>query len=393
MAQRSQDDGGNRTRSGRRAFAPGMLAGLLCGLAATVSGADPEPPAFAAAEGPRPACGQSDICVPLRPAFADVGPGGEEAYALVESVFLQRDNQSMGRPLVVDGPGGPAALHTSGLSSATQPGLRLLYGRARGCDPGWEVGYLGVWGMFASDTATSPGGTLQVAGPLGLQPGVLQAADGARSSLRSSVNSVEVNLFRRLADGGPDRLAGEPWRRCGPYDHGTFDWLAGFRWAGLDETALLAFTPPGNRGAGLYGVESSSNIFAAQVGARGRMAWERWAFESWGKVAFGGSAMSQSQQPIYNSDVVVAGEPLLERPARSSREGGTGLVGDLAFALTYRINETWGLRLGYNLIWLSGVALAPNQFDFSAPPGGGGELHGGSGVYLYGASLGGEARW
>jgi hypothetical protein len=123
------------------------------------------------------------------------------------------------------------------------------------------------------------------------------------------------------------------------------------------------------------------------------MAWERWAFETWGKVAFGGSAMGQSQQPIYNSDIVVAGEPLLERSARSSREGGVGLIGDLTFALTYRINETWGVRLGYNLLWLSGVALAPNQFDFSAPPGGGLEVHGGSGVYLYGASLGCEARW
>jgi hypothetical protein len=377
----------------RRRFALGKLAALLCALGCTVATADPEPPAESMVESPQAPCSQADICVPLRPAFADLHLGGEETYALLGSVYLQRDNQSAGRPLVVDGPGGPAALHTGGLSSATQPGFRLLYGRARGCDPGWEVGYLGVWGMFASDTATSANGTLQVAGPLGLQPGVLQAADVARSSYRSSLNSFEVNLFRRWCDGGPDRLAGEPWRRCGPYDRGTFDWLAGFRWAGLDETALLAFTPPGNRGAGLYGVESSSNIFAAQVGARSRMAWERWAFETWGKVAFGGSAMGQSQQPIYNSDITVAGEPLLERSARSSREGGVGFIGDLTFALTYRINETWGLRLGYNLLWLSGVALAPNQFDFSTPPGGGLELHGGSGVYLYGASLGGEARW
>jgi hypothetical protein len=39
------------------------------------------------------------------------------------------------------------------------------------------------------------------------------------------------------------------------------------------------------------------------------------------------------------------------------------------------------------------VALAPNQFDFSSPPAGGGELHGGSSICLTGASLGLEARW
>jgi len=103
--------------------------------------------------------------------------------------------------------------------------------------------------------------------------------------------------------------------------------------------------------------------------------------------------MSQAQQPIVNSVISSGGVPFVERSARSATEGGTGLIGDLNFTLIYRIDETWGLRVGYNLIWLSGVALAPNQFDFAAPPGGGTGLNGGSGVYLYGGNLGVEARW
>lgn len=103
--------------------------------------------------------------------------------------------------------------------------------------------------------------------------------------------------------------------------------------------------------------------------------------------------MSQSQAPIINSFGRVGGQPVVERPGRSSTEGGVGFIADLNFTLTYRLTETWGLRMGYNLIWLSGVALAPNQFDFSAPPAGGGELHGGSSICLTGASLGLEARW
>jgi hypothetical protein len=49
--------------------------------------------------------------------------------------------------------------------------------------------------------------------------------------------------------------------------------------------------------------------------------------------------------------------------------------------------------MGYNLIWLSGVALAPNQFDFGAETTSGSDLHGGAGLFLHGASLGLEARW
>lgn len=358
------------------------VAGLACALAW-----------MPAVGQPLEGCGQPDGCMPVRPAFADLGPGCPETYVLADAVFLQRDNQSLGRPLVVDGPGGPPAIVPADLSFRTQPGLRLFYGQARGCDPGWEIGYLGVWGMFAEEVATSEVGLLEAAEPLGLQQGVLQNADVARATYRSSLNSAEFNLFRRIADGGPDPLAGEPWRRGGCYDTGTFDWLVGFRWAGLDETALLAFTPSQNAGSGLYDVSTSSNIFAAQVGGRGRMAWERWAFETWGKVGFGGTAMRQAQAPIVNSDITVGGQPFVERPARSATEGGVGLIGDLNFTLVYRIDETWGLRLGYNLIWLSGVALAPNQFDFTAPPAGGTGLNGGSGVYLYGANLGLEARW
>lgn len=367
--------------------APETAESVLEALDAAV---EPEP---GADSGLYPPCGETDICVPVRPAFSDLSPGCPETYALFNTLFLQRDNQSMGRPLVVDGPGGAGAISAGDLSFATQPAWRFFLGQARGCDPGWEVGYLGVWGMFASRTASSPNGSLEAPGPLGLQPGVLRNADVARASYRSSLNSAEFNLFRRVADRGPDRLAGEPWRRSGCYDGGSFDWLCGFRWAGLDETALLAFTPPGNAGAGLYGVSSTSNIFAAQVGARSRMAWERWAFESWGKVGFGGTAMSQAQQPIVNSVISSGGVPFVERSARSATEGGTGLIGDLNFTLVYRIDDTWGLRVGYNLIWLSGVALAPNQFDFATSSTAGTGLNGGSGVYLYGANLGLEARW
>ena len=118
------------------------------------------------------------------------------------------------------------------------------------------------------------------------------------------------------------------------------------------------------------------------------MAWDRWAFEGWGKVALAGVGMSQSQLPIENSVI-----NFQERAAQSSTSGGVGFIGDMNFTATYRLNDTWGLRAGYNLLWLSGVALAPNQFDFSSPPDGGNTLVGGSSLFLHGANLGLEARW
>lgn len=321
------------------------------------------------------------------PAAADGADQHAETYAIADAVFLQRDNSVLDRPFVLESPGGATAISSRDPQFPVQPGLRLFYGSIDDCNRGWEAGYLGVWGMFA-DADAANAGTLQAADPLGTPVGSLNGASFARATYSSSLNSAEFNLFTRSSDGGYCRGAAAPWRRCRGYCEGTIDWLLGFRWAGLNESAALAFSPAGNPGAGLYSVRTTSNLFGAQVGSRGRMTWDRWAFEGWGKVALTGAGMSQSQLPIENSII-----DFQERPARSATDGGVGFIGDLNFTAMYRLTDTWGLRAGYNLLWLSGVALAPNQFDFSTPPVGGTNLIGGSSLFLHGANLGLEARW
>ena len=309
-----------------------------------------------------------------------------EAYAIADVLFLQRDNQSTDQPLAASA--GNAILTTSQLQFPTQPGLRLFYGSVNDGDAGWEVGYLGVWNMFASRSAGGPD-DVQAQDPLALLVPEFNGRSLARATYAATLNSIETNVFARADDGGYRRDAAEPWRRCDGYCRGTFDWLAGFRWAGLDESAGLTLTGGGNPLPGVYSLRSSSNLFGGQLGGRGRMEWERWAVEGWAKAALCGTAMSQSQDPIV--DAAVPDPPI--RPARASTEGGVGFIGDINATLVYRLTETWGLRAGYNLIWLSGVALAPNQFDFGASSTSGSGLNGGAGLFLHGASLGLEARW
>lgn len=309
-----------------------------------------------------------------------------QAYAIADVLFLQRDNQATDQLLAASA--GDAVLTTGQPQFATQPALRLFYGSVNDCDAGWEVGYLGVWNMFASRTAGGPD-DLQAADPLALLVPEFNGRSLARATYASTLNSTEVNIFSRTDDGGYCRDAAQPWRRCEGYCRGTFDWLAGFRWAGLDESAGLTLTGGSSPLPGVYSLRSSTNLFGAQLGGRGRMEWERWALEGWAKAALCGSAMTQSQDPIV--DAAVPDPPI--RPAQSAAEGGVGFIGDINATLVYRLTDTWGLRAGYNLIWLSGVALAPNQFDFGAASTSGSGLNGGAGLFLHGASLGLEARW
>jgi hypothetical protein len=99
--------------------------------------------------------------------------------------------------------------------------------------------------------------------------------------------------------------------------------------------------------------------------------------------------MSQSAGAIES---IFAPDPPV-RSARSASEGGVGFIGDLTTNLAYKLSDSWRVRAGYNFLWLSGVALAPNQFDFAATPTAGSGLNGGAGVFLHGANLGLEATW
>ena len=68
-------------------------------------------------------------------------------------------------------------------------------------------------------------------------------------------------------------------------------------------------------------------------------------------------------------------------------------IGDINLSAIYRLTDIWGIRAGYNLIWIDGLALAPNQFDFANVAGAGTGLSSGGGIFMHGANLGLEARW
>jgi hypothetical protein len=320
------------------------------------------------------------------PAYAQ----DERNYAVFDALFLQRNNATVKQPLIVDQDAPAVALISTGdLTSTIGTGARLLYGNYGADDIGWEVGYLGVYGMNAASSATSAGGSLEAPDPNFATQSGLNGGFSARVTDTASINSAEVNLVFHEYDGGYNRRSGRPWQRCDGYDGGHVDWIGGFRWANLQDEAVLAI--PSNRSpeSSTYTVDATSNLFAAQVGTRGRMAYERWAVEGWMKIGIAGTMLSQSQTLF---------DPIPPTPFRvpnpsSSDKAGMGMIADMNLSAIYRFNEVWGLRVGYNLLWLTGVALAPDQFDFSPSSVGGTNLNGSGSMFLSGANLGLEARW
>ncbi len=313
-------------------------------------------------------------------AFRGVGPAEPlwTSYALAEALFWQRDNQAFNQPLAVTVGDGATVLETNDLRFPVAAGVRTFYGQRSPEDGGWEVGYFGIYGQTATNIqGTVPPNYIQLPDPLG--GNLTEDGEFVTAKYSSLLNSAEVNLFATDSDWIND-----------PSGWATIDWLAGFRYVGVEEDAVLAtdccrmgdefFTIP-------YRARTRNNMFGAQLGVRGRRAWERWAVEGWAKGALMGVAQEQIQDPLFT----YAG--VLERPATSRAGGEVGFVGDLTMSAIYRLNQAWGIRAGYSLLWLDGLALAPDQFDFGTDAGSGTNLVNSSGIFYHGANLGLEARW
>lgn len=300
------------------------------------------------------------------------------SYALAEALFWQRDNQAANRPLAITVGDDATVLETNDLQFPVAAGVRTFYGQRSPEDGGWEVGYFGLYGQTATNVQGAiPPDYLQLPDPLG--GNLTEDGEFVTAKYSSLLNSAEVNLFATDSDWITD-----------PAGWLTIDWLAGFRYVGVEEDAVLAtdccrmdgqfFTIP-------YRARTRNNMFGGQIGVRGRRAWERWAVEGWAKAALMGVAQEQIQDPLIDYT------GFQQRPALSRSGGEVGFVGDLTMSAVYRLNQVWGIRAGYSLLWLDGLALAPDQFDFATDAGAGTRLVNSSGIFYHGANLGLEARW
>jgi hypothetical protein len=298
-------------------------------------------------------------------------------YALTEALFWGRDNQAANVPLVTAVGSGATLISAGDPQFPVAAGVRAFYGERNPNECGWELGYFGVYGMSASRIATTtPPQYLEVPGALG----PLLTADGETATVKynSVINSAEANVFRTS---NYWRDTTESWL--------TLDWLAGFRYISVEEQASINTTCCVNTTDTTvpYSVRTRNNMFGGQIGSRARWTWDRWALEGWAKAGVLGNSAKQIQDPLVDYT------GFEQRGARSATGTDVGFIGDINISAIYRLTDVWGIRVGYNTVWIGGLALAPNQFDFNNTSIAGTGLNSGDGIFLSGANLGLEARW
>jgi hypothetical protein len=329
-----------------------------------------------------------------------VGDFCPSVYVEVEALGLQRVPR-LGRQTIVEdfNSRGAPVISTSDVSANFVPGIRVMAGIGLDECRRLEFGYMGLFdsNTFAEAVRT-PGELLKVPDPLGAAaaPNVFRDMDYTSVTYGSVLRSFELNLLCCRCDTccssdccscnscSPSNSCGGGAQVCSR----SFEWFVGLRYINLEENLDLwaEREERGGTETGQYGINARNNLYGAQCGASIRRGCGRLRWEATGKVGIYGNDAYQSQYIIDYPDFEL-------RPWISAERGLAAFAGELNLSLIYKLNDVWGIRGGYNLMWIEGLALAPNQLDFTFDSASGSGLNSHGGLFLHGVNLGLEARW
>jgi hypothetical protein len=129
--------------------------------------------------------------------------------------------------------------------------------------------------------------------------------------------------------------------------------LAGFRWVNVTEKLVGMLTPPTPHGTGsFWDTQTKNNLYGLQIGAEARLL-ERGRFSIGGVLKAG----------IFDNRVDETTLVRMERiqfPESASTDY-LAFLGELGVQCKYQATPRLSLKVGYEVMWLQGVALAPGQ--------------------------------
>ena len=317
-------------------------------------------------------------------------------YAQVGAMFLQRTPQFSNQPIVVDPTVDSTLLSTSDLNFNVDPGLQATIGMRSIGGRTVELDYFGLFEGNASAVVGAPNANAFLTFPNNLVGNVFVDMDQVSVNYTSSVQSVAVNLISCF--GGCDTACDscDGCDGCDGFGNGgggarcrSLSWFAGFRYLNVSERLDLQAQRNDINGVenGSYNIRTRNNLYGAQLGARMRRTQGRFG---WDGAGFGGIFGNDANQTQSVTDF----PNFALRPSVSSNQGGAAFVGGGNTSGLFRLNNVWNLRAGYNVMWIEGLALAPDQLDYDfAAAQGGSQLNNNGGMFLHGVNVGLAANW
>jgi hypothetical protein len=313
-----------------------------------------------------------------------------QRYAQVDFVLLHRTRPRARKTFGVDIFADDTGVTDHGQPWGVEPGIRAVVGTLLGRDHAnrdrsVEIGFFGV------DKFSSPDG-LQSRGNNGLFladdntiPG-FNNADTYTFEHNSRIHSYEFNykLRRRLES---DRIVMGPdghWTR--QFQQGnTPSFLVGLRYISVNENFLFTsrrFEQTPDQFGGDYLQFVENDLLGIQFGGEWYAEYETYYFGIRGK---GGPYINFAEQ---SSTITIAGFDPIDRVATRNM---AAFQAEFSMLGAYYISPNWTVRMSMDLYVIGGLAIAPDQLDFSfSPPP---RVISDGVIFLQSISLGMEAVW
>jgi hypothetical protein len=273
------------------------------------------------------------------------------------ALFLTRTQNNV-QTFVINETNESAVLTGSDLEFGTAAGPRFAFGREWGSGLTTELVYFGMHDWSASARAVG-NNNLSLPGDLGLATFDFFAADAIDIRYGSRIQNVEANL----------------WSPCD-----SWEWLAGFRHFSVIEDFKIASLDVDSFLSD-YQIHTNNQLYGGQIGLRKRWTSNRLGFSPEAKFGLLGNANNQhSVIRDLNNTLVLRDESVSSSILSSLSE--LRLVGDASITDRVKVN------FGYNLIWLTGIAQAPYQYDTTFTATSSRFVDDNHGIFFHGASVG-----
>lgn len=311
-------------------------------------------------------------------------------YGAAEALWFDR-SRNLRKPIATEiaTPSGAVegGLKTNSIPYDLGAGTRLTLGEHLGRDHldrdrNAEFIYYGGLGFFQSDSLIARPGNVIIT-PLGPVPGFVGATQ-YQTKHNTIFNSLEWNykLARRL---GRDQLVMGPNGNWSRHAERAFlpALIVGTRVVNCNDSfALLA---SGNNRAGDYAINAQNWLWGANLGGELISQNEFFYWGLRGRVTPSMNFAGQQQRVLGSQP----GSTVNRSDAASIVSAG--VVSDLSILAGWQVTPNFSLKVGYEFLWVAGIATAPRQFDLEGIRIG--KVDPGGQIFFNGLSLGCEGSW
>jgi Putative beta barrel porin-7 (BBP7) len=302
---------------------------------------------------------------------------GSMFYFSTEAIFLRREVTNTDFPATSFGVGGPVIARLQNLSFNIESGIRATAGYR--CNPWWSVEYtyFGAIDWHSQFVANDPGGRLfgvlnrfgtaqQPNFPSPPFPATFGTGNNTTAQAgiyNSRLNNHEFNLIHDFVE---FNLFGDTDVRSPRL---SIAGLAGLRYLRLADNFRLVTSGDIIPSAGIndpaatadYRIDSKNDAFGGQIGLRmGLRLWDQLTLGTEYKFAVLGNGAEQTSNVLF---LFTQPAPILGFLNTSRGDLRTSTLNHIRTYLSWDVTQYMTVRGGYELFWLNGRALAPDQVD------------------------------